>query len=78
MARGLYSSGDIYILEGLFGGLESAKVGSLQKNTNKEGSKELWTKLTTGHGVLRHKTVLLVEDMEGKDSNALKFEEIIK
>lgn len=78
MARGIYASGDIYILEGLFGNIENDSIGYLAKSQKSEGSKELWTKLTTGNGVLRHKTVLLVEDMEGKTSNALKFEEIIK
>jgi hypothetical protein len=78
IARGIYNSGDIYIFDGLFSGIESDNIGHITKKDKKDSIQELWTKLTTGNGFLAHKTVLLVEDMEGKSSSALKFEDLVK
>lgn len=81
LARMLYVSGDIYILEGFFSGSDSREnnyneVDKLDENV--EEKEYLWNKLTTNNGFLHHKTVIVVEDMGGKLTNVDNYSEIIR
>lgn len=82
LARMLYVSGDIYILEGFFSGSDARKnnYNEIDKICSRENLEKeyLWGKLTRKNGFLEHKTVIVVEDMGGKLANIDNYSEILR
>jgi len=76
LARMMYMSGDIYILEGFFD-----KVGKVKDKENmtleEKMAVETWGRLLGPGGFLRFKTTIIVEDMKGKLENADLYKDIM-
>jgi len=91
-ARLMYGKGDIFILDGFFEfqlkGMKNEFVESqanLDENSDSDSDDEddrsinkLWAKLIHSREFLKHKTVIVVEDLKGKFENSQQYENIMR